>query len=115
MNGRISISWMKKKITPSVVKAMIRRSKLVDWKFKVNFVVLFANVIGSVGRTGAVDLEILNHIGPDTQYDKINWCQFILDSLPYCKASWKPAVKNNYFCGPLALLTVSNFYKCYIK
>ena len=54
------------KITPSVVKAMIRRSNLVDWRFKLNFIVLFANVLGSVGRTGAVDLEILNHIGPDT-------------------------------------------------
>ena len=93
-------------IIPNVVKGMIRRSKAIDLNFKLNFIVLFANIMGCCKKTGSCDLKILKHISPDTKFDNINWCQFVLDSLPECKTGWKPKVKNNYFCGPVTLLTV---------
>ena len=99
------------KITPSVVKGMIRRSNAVDWNFKLNFIVLFANIMGCCKKTGSCDLQILKHISHDTRFDNINWCQFVLNSLPKCKEGWKPKVKNNYFCGPVTLLTVNLFNK----
>ncbi|PWA56114.1 hypothetical protein CTI12_AA428850 [Artemisia annua] len=99
-------SMDEKDISPSVVKGKIRKSKLVDLNFKLNFVVLFANIFGCCRKNGAVSLEILEHITPDTEFEKINWCAYVMRSLPDCKKPWKKHLKNNFFCGPVAALTM---------
>ena len=105
-NWKNQYSMLEKDISPSVVKGKIRKSRLVDLNFKLNFVVLVANIFGCCHKNGAVSLKILEHITPDTEFDKINWCAYVMKSLPDCKKGWKKNLKNNFFCGPVTVLTV---------
>ncbi|GKC67254.1 hypothetical protein Tco_1099852, partial [Tanacetum coccineum] len=96
----------KKDITPSIIKSEIRRSNVVDFNFKLNIIMLFANIFGCCKKTGSCELEILNHINRDTNLCNINWCQYVWDSLPNCKDGWRKELLNNFFCGPVTLLTM---------
>nr|GEU59629.1 hypothetical protein [Tanacetum cinerariifolium] len=95
-----------KDITPSIIKSKIRRSTVVDFNFKLNIIMLFANIMGCCKKTGSCEFEILKHISRDTNLYNINWCQYVLDSLPLCKDGWKKDLLNNFFCGPVTLLTM---------
>ncbi|GJU41276.1 hypothetical protein Tco_1194233 [Tanacetum coccineum] len=95
-----------KDITPSIIKSKIRRSTVVDFNFKLNIIMLFANIMGCCKKTGSCEFEILKHISRDTNLCNINWCQYVLDSLPLCKDGWKKELLNNFFCGPVTLLTM---------
>ncbi|GJW41279.1 hypothetical protein Tco_0067124, partial [Tanacetum coccineum] len=95
-----------KDITPSIIKSKIRRSNVVDFNFKLNIIMLFANILGCCKKTGSCELEILNHINRDTNLCNINWCQYVWDSLPNCKDGWRKELLNNFFCGPVTLLTM---------
>ncbi|GJT67909.1 hypothetical protein Tco_1019389 [Tanacetum coccineum] len=96
----------KKDITPSIIKSEIRRSNVVDFNFKLNIIMLFANIFGCCKKTGSCELEILNHINRDTNMCNINWCQYVWDSLPNCKDGWRKELLNNFFCGHVTLLTM---------
>ncbi|GJU67627.1 RNA-directed DNA polymerase, eukaryota [Tanacetum coccineum] len=95
-----------KDITPSIIKSKIRRSTVVEFNFKLNIIMLFANIMGCCKKTGSCEFEILKHISRDTNLCNINWCQYVLDSLPLCKDGWKKELQNNFFCGPVTLLTM---------
>lgn len=116
-NEEMILEWkkqfgmMEEYITPSVLKTKIRQSNEVNMNFKLNFIVLFANVMGCCKKNGTCDLGILNHIGPNTNLEKVNWCDYVLSSLTKCKDGWKKNLANNFFCGPLTLLTVNLYYK----
>nr|GFC21092.1 hypothetical protein [Tanacetum cinerariifolium] len=95
-----------KDITPSIIKSKIRRSTMVDFNFKLNIIMLFANIIGCRKKTGSYEFEILKHIIRDTNLCNINWCQYVSNSLPLCKDGWKKDLLNNFFCRPVTLLTM---------
>nr|GEW77414.1 hypothetical protein [Tanacetum cinerariifolium] len=95
-----------KDITPSIIKSKIRRSTMVDFNFKLNIIMLFANIIGCRKKTGSYEFEILKHIIRDTNLCNINWCQYVSNSLPLCKDGWKKDLLNNFFCRPVTLLTL---------
>ena len=97
----------KKEILTGDVKAVIRKSKVADFNFKLNFIVLFANVMGGVKGKAVCDLSVLDHIRRDTDLTSINWCDYVWRGLKSCKDGWKRDMTNNYFLGPLTLLTVS--------
>nr|GEW36999.1 ulp1 protease family, C-terminal catalytic domain-containing protein [Tanacetum cinerariifolium] len=50
------------KVKPNDVKYMIRKSKVADMNFKLNFIVLFTSIIGGVKTKGYYDLSVLDHI-----------------------------------------------------
>nr|GEW84937.1 C2 calcium-dependent membrane targeting [Tanacetum cinerariifolium] len=64
-----------KDITPGAVKFSIMKSKVADMNFKLNFIVLFTSVMGSVKLKGICDLSVLNKISRKTELEKINWCK----------------------------------------
>ena len=98
----------KKEILTGDVKAEIRKSKVADMNFKLNFIVLFANVMGGVKGKAVCDLRVLDHIRSDTDLASINWCEYVYRGLKSCKDGWKREMTNSYFLGPLTLLTVSS-------
>nr|GEY19129.1 hypothetical protein [Tanacetum cinerariifolium] len=65
-------------ITPSYLKFLIRKSKVVDMKFKLNLIVLFTSIMGSVKPKGICDLSVLHNISRKTDLAKINWCEYML-------------------------------------
>nr|GEZ33267.1 hypothetical protein [Tanacetum cinerariifolium] len=64
-----------KDITPGAVKFLIRKSKVADMNFKLNFIVLFTSIMGSVKPRGICDLSVLNKISRKKELEKINWCK----------------------------------------
>lgn len=74
--GLIS-NWMQqfqegKDKTTGMLKGLIRKSKVADMNFKLNFIVLFTAVMGGVKGKGILDLSVLNHIDRETDLSTIN-------------------------------------------
>ncbi|GKA36949.1 hypothetical protein Tco_0723514 [Tanacetum coccineum] len=95
-----------KDITPSAVKFLIRKSKVADMNFKLNFIVLFTSVMGSVKPKGICDLNVLNKISRKTELEKINWCKYVWRCLKTYKDGWKRDKSKSYFLGPITYLTM---------
>nr|GEZ32660.1 hypothetical protein [Tanacetum cinerariifolium] len=82
-----------------------RKSKVADMNFKLNFIVLFTSVMGSVKLKGICDLSVLNKISRKTELEKINWCKYVWRCLKTCKDGWKRDMSNS-FLGPITYLTM---------
>ncbi|KAJ9552188.1 hypothetical protein OSB04_016233 [Centaurea solstitialis] len=96
-------------IRPTDVIKQLLLSDDADWNFKVNFIVVFCNTMGECKCNGLCDLK-------ETRFQDINWCDYILDCLRFCKNTWSAHDKNTFFCRPLTtlvLLYVDNI-KCAI-
>ncbi|PWA93030.1 hypothetical protein CTI12_AA075780 [Artemisia annua] len=96
----------KEDITPSDVKSMIRKSKVADINFKLNFLVLFTSVMGNVKPKGICDLSILEYISTTTDFSSINWCSYVWRCLQTCKNGWKRDKTYSYFLGSITFLTM---------
>ncbi|GJW92953.1 hypothetical protein Tco_0172625 [Tanacetum coccineum] len=67
-----------KDIHASDISEKLVFSKKVDFMFKVNFLMLFANVMGTADKLKAiVNLTVLRRIRKDTNIAKVDWCGFI--------------------------------------
>ncbi|GKD69828.1 hypothetical protein Tco_1323918 [Tanacetum coccineum] len=77
-------------------------TKTVDFMFKVNFLMLFANVMGTADTMKAiVNLTVLRRIREDTNIAGIDWCGFIHKCL---QGSSEPKTLNGFYIGPLCFL-----------
>ncbi|GKB15976.1 hypothetical protein Tco_0849899, partial [Tanacetum coccineum] len=77
-------------------------TKIVDFMFKVNFLMLFANVMGTTDTMKAiVNLTVLRRIREDTNIAGIDWCGFIHKCL---QGSSEPKTLNRFYVGPLSFL-----------
>ncbi|GJR75323.1 hypothetical protein Tco_0087688, partial [Tanacetum coccineum] len=67
-----------KKIRACDIAEKLVLTKTVDFMFKVNFLMLFANVMGTADTMKAiVNLTVLRRIREDTNIAGIDWCGFI--------------------------------------
>ena len=87
----------------NIMSAEVTRNKdmIMEWNSQFQ--------MGCCKKNGVCDLEILKHLSPNTNFENINWCEYVLESLLRCKEGWKKHLKNNSFCGPVTLLTVIFF------
>ncbi|GJX12436.1 hypothetical protein Tco_0204194 [Tanacetum coccineum] len=77
-------------------------TKTVDFMFKVNFLMLFANVMGTADTMKAiVNLTVLRRIREDTNIAGIDWCGFIHKCH---QGSSEPKTLNGFYVGPLSFL-----------
>ncbi|GKB88737.1 hypothetical protein Tco_0961009, partial [Tanacetum coccineum] len=95
-----------KEITPSYLKSLIRKSKVADMNFKLNFIVLFTSVMGNVKPKRICDLSVLHYISRKTDLGKISWCEYVWRCLKKCKEGWKPDMFNSFFLGPVMCLAM---------
>lgn len=88
-------------------------AKRVDFMFKVNFLMLFANVMGTADTMKAiVNLTVLRRIREDTNIAGIDWSGFIHKCL---QGSAEPKTDKGFYIGPLCFLIVSfSSYVLYI-
>ncbi|GKA69742.1 hypothetical protein Tco_0775806, partial [Tanacetum coccineum] len=78
------------------------RSTRVDFIFKVNFLMLFANVMGKVDTMRAfVNLSVVRRIRVDTNIVGVDWCDFIHRCLAI---SHEPNTVSGFYNGPLCFL-----------
>ncbi|GKF44513.1 hypothetical protein Tco_0131065, partial [Tanacetum coccineum] len=74
----------------------------VDFMFKFNFLMLFANVMGTADTTKAiVNLTVVRCIREDTIIAGIDWCGFIHKCL---QGSSEPKTLKGFYVGPLSFL-----------
>lgn len=111
-DGGVIDSWSEqfqegKDKTTGILKGLIRKSKVADMNFKLNFIVLFTSLMGGVKGNGILDLSVLKHIDTETDLSTINWCDYVLRCLKTCKEGWNREMSNTYFMGPLSLLTMA--------
>ncbi|GKD28277.1 hypothetical protein Tco_1239055, partial [Tanacetum coccineum] len=79
-------------------------TKRVDFMFKVNFLMLFANVMGTADKMKAIfNLNVLRCIREDTNVDGVDWCGFIHS---YLQHSAVPNTTHGFYIGPLTFLTL---------
>ncbi|PWA60900.1 hypothetical protein CTI12_AA379850 [Artemisia annua] len=105
-------SWLQqfqegKEKNTGILKGLIRKSKVADMNFKLNFIVLFTSLMGGVKGKGICDESVLKHIDTETDFSTINWCDYVLRCLKTCKEGWNREMSNSYFLGPLSLLTMA--------
>ncbi|PWA75261.1 hypothetical protein CTI12_AA242740 [Artemisia annua] len=100
----------KKKATPALIAKEINRTSNVDFKFKINFLMLFASTMGTLDSGGKCPYNVLRNVKEDDDIADIDWCGYILDCLKGSKHNWTDVKKSgNYYYGPLTLLNVSYY------
>lgn len=102
-NDELIRSWrsqFKGKITPKRVANMIKKNDDDGIMFKMNFLVVFFNVMCESDESGNAKVDILNYISEDVEIRNLDWCTFVWDCL---KETKKP---KNYYCGSVTLLMV---------
>ncbi|GJW01807.1 hypothetical protein Tco_1557058 [Tanacetum coccineum] len=92
----------KKQIFATDFAEKLVRSTRVDFIFKVNFLMLFANVMGKVDTMRAfVNLSVVRRIHEDTNIVGVDWCDFIHRCLAI---SLKLNTDSGFYNGPLCFL-----------
>nr|GEV35540.1 hypothetical protein [Tanacetum cinerariifolium] len=89
----------KKRIFATDIAEKLVRSTRVDFRFKVNFLMLFANVKGKADTMRAfVNLSVVRRIREDTNIVGVDWCDFIHRCLAI---SHEPNIVSGFYNGPL--------------
>nr|GEZ17518.1 hypothetical protein [Tanacetum cinerariifolium] len=92
-------SKKKKRIFATDIAEKLVRSTRVDFMFKVNFLILFVNVMGKADTMRAfVNLSVVRRIREDTNIVGLNWCDFIHRCLAI---SHEPNTVSGFYNGPL--------------
>ncbi|KAL8200196.1 hypothetical protein R6Q57_011535 [Mikania cordata] len=73
--------------------------------FRMDFLVLFIVVLVECHKNGRVRESILRYITSETYFLKIDWCDYIFESLKSCKIGWSRDENSSPFNGPLTILT----------
>ncbi|PWA65667.1 ulp1 protease family, C-terminal catalytic domain-containing protein [Artemisia annua] len=84
-----------------LIKKQIRKND-AERKFQMNFLVLFATVLGRVSSMGTVNLRFIPSLHSLENVKEMNWCQYLLNYLKSSKINWSGGKK--HFYGPLLLL-----------
>nr|GEZ16458.1 hypothetical protein [Tanacetum cinerariifolium] len=92
----------KKRIFATDITEKLVRSTRVDFMFKVNFLMLFVNVMGKADTMRAfVNLLVVRRIREDTNIAGVDWCDFIHRCLAI---SHEPNTVSGFYNGPLCFL-----------
>ncbi|KAI3754459.1 hypothetical protein L1987_54243 [Smallanthus sonchifolius] len=76
------------------------------FNLRMDFLMCFLAVMVECNGQGGCKEKILDKLIGETDFNKINWCAYILDSVKGCKKRWKSNDRNVPFSGPLAILTM---------
>nr|GEU48854.1 ulp1 protease family, C-terminal catalytic domain-containing protein [Tanacetum cinerariifolium] len=99
----------KKRIFATNIAEKLVRSTRADFMFKVNFLMLFANVMGKADTMRAfVNLLVVWRIHEDTNIAGLDWCDFIHHSLAI---SHEPNTVSGFYNGSLCFLIYKGFFK----
>ncbi|CAH1418790.1 unnamed protein product [Lactuca virosa] len=82
----------------------ILSTKEADFNFKLNFIVLFCNTLVEATGMGKINDKILKKISSDTDFSKINWYSYMIESLITKKRSYSVSNDKSYFSGPVTYL-----------
>ncbi|KAL8267834.1 hypothetical protein R6Q59_001632 [Mikania micrantha] len=73
--------------------------------FRMDFLLLFMTILIECHKNGRVIENILRYITSETDFSKIDWCDYIFESIKSCKMGWSRDDNSSPFNGPLTILT----------
>ncbi|KAL8240544.1 hypothetical protein R6Q59_013899 [Mikania micrantha] len=77
-----------------------------NFKFRMNFIMLFMTVLVECHKNGRAREGILRYITAETDFSQIDWCNYVFESIKSCKLGWSLDDNSSPFNGPLAILTL---------
>ncbi|GKE58794.1 hypothetical protein Tco_1497979, partial [Tanacetum coccineum] len=81
-NDELKVRWkaqFNKHITPKRVAEMIKKTDEAGIMFKLNFLVVFYNVMCASKEDGGANIDILDYISEDVEIRNLDWCTFVFD------------------------------------
>ncbi|KAI3685228.1 hypothetical protein L6452_34466 [Arctium lappa] len=108
VDDNLTLFWRRQfingRMTPHDIINEIRRTKVGDIKFMLNFLVLVVNTLGECSRTGQCKTEFLKKITGVHMIPEIDWSKYIYDCIPNSKTNWKRENSWAFYAGPLTFL-----------
>ncbi|KAK9074316.1 hypothetical protein SSX86_006914 [Deinandra increscens subsp. villosa] len=96
-----------KLISPKQIVDEIEDSEDEDtFIFRLDFLMLVLTVLVECYAQGSCREHILDLITRGLPFERVNWCEYIVDSIKYCKDNWRPEDPAYQFAGPLTILTM---------
>jgi len=98
--------YRKRKTT--TLSTLIQTTQGTDFIFELNYLMLFANCLGSCGNTAMLKYDVLENVKSSKDIPNIDWCTFIWNCMKESKEKWDDTTKENWYYGPHVTFTVSN-------
>ena len=98
-----------KKITTNSLSQVMVETTNADYMFKMNFLMLFANTMGSCDNSSELKYTVLKNVLQNDNVQDIDWCTYIWECAKYSKTEWKKSIKNKevVYYGPITFLMVN--------
>ena len=93
-------------VTATELCNFIIQNKAADNQFKVNFMVLFSNVLIEGSSTPYVNTHMVEFAGDLDSCKKYNWCRYLVQCLQEQFVIWNQNREKRFFKGSLAFLMV---------
>ncbi|PWA71565.1 hypothetical protein CTI12_AA279010 [Artemisia annua] len=97
-----------RKRTTTTLSKRIQKSKGTDFIFDLNYLMLFANCLGSCKNTAMLKYDVLENVKSSKDIPNIDWCTFIWNCIKESKEKWDDRTSENWYYGPHVTFTVSN-------
>lgn len=92
------------RVSPALVTHKIQKSTEADEFFRMNFVILMANVLIAPLTSNYVNQDLLMSNLNFNECAQYNWCAYLIKELKRARKVWK---EEDFFTGSLAFLVVS--------
>ncbi|KAJ9553563.1 hypothetical protein OSB04_017608 [Centaurea solstitialis] len=86
------------------IQKKITQSENDDWRFRLNFIILFINSMAESSKMGIVNSTILLHLPNELDFKMTNWCKYICDCARDAKNAWSSKVAISFYTGPITFL-----------
>ncbi|KAI3771973.1 hypothetical protein L6452_03146 [Arctium lappa] len=101
--------FQKMNIRPTDIMNLILQSDNTDFMFKMDFLVLFVNLMADCNSMGSCSLSFIAKLKNESMVTKINWSKYIFAKVKTGKEKWRRDNDMCFYSGPLTYLTVSIF------
>lgn len=93
-------------IRPMDVMKLISKKADVGFQFKINFLVLFLNLMADCTSMGRCNTSFLSKIKSEDMIPNINWCKYVYEKVRKSKELWRRESESCFYTGPLTYLTL---------
>ena len=97
-----------RKRTTSCLSEIIQTSEGTYFIFDLNFLMLFANCLGTCRNSSMLYYHVLENVMSSEDIPNIDWCVFIWNCLKESKENWEDKSFENWYYGPHVTFTVSS-------
>ncbi|KAJ9562278.1 hypothetical protein OSB04_007438 [Centaurea solstitialis] len=107
----ITAEWLKQYdgkplVRPMQIMEVMKKSKVNDFNFKMNFITLFMSTMVDCTKMGCCNISFLKYLRKDTDLKTIDWCKVMIDFLKTSMYGVRDARDITYYTGPITFLTL---------